>query len=217
MSRNDPRNDKSMDTFSNALYGNPVGTSQNNCYAYAINHYVNSGDTKLQPGMLAGMMTSVELSSCTDLVQRVKADAKAMGWNLSVVSKDATCPRGSIKFASVIAPHDDFHFYKFHKHVLYKVKTPRTVSDLAREFGVSTSDIHVPGMSLSGADGQVRLGDVVLVRNAKVWSHKQGFSPDGPILKDSRGRVIKDPVLACRDYGRGLNYKTTCTTFCLQK
>ena len=202
-----------MDTFSDALYGNPVGTSQNNCYAYAINHYVNSGDTKLQPGMLAGIETSVDLSSCTDLVQRVKADAKAMGWKLTVLSsKDATCPRGSIKFASVIAPNDDFHFYKFHKHVLYKVKTPRSVSELAREFGVSTSDIHVPRV-----DGQVRLGDVVLVRNAKVWSHKQGFSPDGPILKDSCGRVIKDPTVACRDYGRGLNYKTICTNFCLQK
>lgn len=203
---------RSMDTFSDALYGNPVGTSQNNCYAYAINHYVNEGDTKLQPGMLAGIETPVELSSCTDLVRRVKADAKAMGWKLTVLSsKDATCPRGSIKFASVIAPNDDFHFYKYHKHVLYKVKTPRSVSELAREFGVSTSDIHVPV-----TDGRVRLGDLVLIRNANVWSHKQGFSPDGPILKDSCGRVIKDPAVACRDYV-GLNYKVTCTTFCLQK
>jgi len=199
-------------TYSNALYGNPVGTGQNNCYAYAINHYVNKGDSKLQPGDLSGYTGPIDLSSCKDLVQRVKDDAKAMGWTLSVVNQNTECPKGAVKIASVIAPNVDFHWYKFHKHVMYKVKTPRSVADLAKEFGVSQSNIHNPNISQT-----LQPGDIVLIRNANCWSHKQGFSPDGPILKDSCGNVIKDPATACRSYGRGLDYKQMCTVYCLQK
>jgi len=210
-------NTRNENTFSNVLYGSPVGTSQNNCYAYAINYYVNRGDTKLQPGNLAGNMSSVDLSSCRDMRQRVQDDAKAMGWTITVIDKDTVCPKGSVKIASVIAPNIDFHWYKYHKHVMYRVKTPRSVADLAREFGVSTADVHNPNPGNRTNSSTLRLGDIVLIRNANCWSHKQGFSPEGPILKDSCGKVIKDPATACRTYGYGLNYTSICTVYCLRK
>lgn len=199
------------DTYSNLLYRTHLGTSNNNCYAYAIDHYVNKGDTKLQPGDLSGIGGPVDTTSCKDVTRRAQADARKMGWTLTKVSANETCRRG-IKIATVVAPGEDFHWYRFHKHVLYRVKRPRSVASLAAEFGVPVSSIQGPHRQ-----SQVQVGDTVLIRYANVWSHKQGFSPEGPLLHDASGRVIKDPARADRKYGHGLDYKIFCTYFCLDK
>ena len=205
-----------LETYSNLLYGNPVGTGQNNCYAYAINYYKNSGDDKLQPGDLAGIRGNLNLSNCKDLVRRALADGRAMGWDLRYVGNapaaDDVCPKDHYKIVAVLAPNEDFHWYRFHKDLLYRVKTPRTAGDLAAEFGVPTSKIYIPGLRNRAEDGTL-----VLVKGANVWSHKQGFSGDGPLLRDACGKIIKDPRKACRSYGSGLNYSVVCGAFCLQK
>ena len=202
------------ETYSDFLYANPIGTRQNNCYAYAINSYKDSGDEKLQPGDLAGMSGGVDLTDCKDLVKRALADAKAMGWNLRYLGKDKKecCPK-STRIVAVLAPNSDFHWYRFHRDLLYRVKTPRTRRQMATEFGVSTANVQIPGPDISRAVP----GDLVLIRNANVWSHKQGHSGDGPLLKDACGKIIKNPAKACRNYGNGLNYKVVCGSFCLTK
>lgn len=200
-----------METYSNLLYANPIGTRQNNCYAYALNYYRNSGDDKLQPGDLAGIPGYVDLRNCNDLVRRALADGRKMGWNLKYTGNSDTCSTGYYKIAAVLAPDSDFHWYRFHKDVLYRVKTSRTAAELAKEFGVDVSQVNVPGPSIRAEPGAL-----VLIRNAGVWSHKQGFSGDGPLLKDACGKFIKDPRKACRAY-EGLNYSTVCGFFCLKK
>lgn len=202
------------ETYSDFLYANPVGTRQNNCYAYAINSYKDSGDEKLQPGDLAGMSGGVDLKNCKDLVKRALADAKKMGWNLRYLGKDkkSCCPKSS-RIVAVLAPNSDFHWYRLHRDLLYRVKTPRTRRQMAAEFGVSTANVQIPGPDTTRAV----LGDLVLIRNANVWSHKQGHSGDGPLLVDACGKIIKNPTEACRNYGNGLNYKVVCGSFCLTK
>lgn len=199
------------DTYSNLLYRTNLGTSNNNCYAYAIDHYVNKGDRKLQPGDLAGMHGPIDTRSCKDITKRAQADAQKMGWTLTKVSANTTCQEG-IKIAAVVAPGEDFHWYRFHKNVLYRVKRPRSIQSLAAEFGVSVANIEGPRRHST-----VYVGDTVLIRNANVWSHKQGFSPDGPLLHDASGNIIKDPATADRKYGDGLDYRVFCTYFCLDK
>jgi hypothetical protein len=204
----------SIETYSNLLYSNPVGTRQNNCYAYAINYYKNSGDKKLQPGDLAGIRGDIDLGNCDDLVRRALADAKKMGWDLVYAGNSDVCAPGHYKIVAVLAPNADFHWYRYHKDVLYRVKTPRTVSDLASEFGVPVSRIDNPGRA---SKSKIKSGTLVLIRGANVWSHKQGFSGDGPLLKDACGKIIKDPREACRSYGSDLNYSVVCGFFCLKK
>jgi hypothetical protein len=203
----------SIETFSDLLYANPVGTRQNNCYAWALNYYKNSGDEKLQPGDLAGDTKGVDLSGCDDLVDKALRDAKAMGWDLRYLgASGGQCVPGAYKIVAVVAPGEDFHWYRHHRDLLYRVKTPRSLGQLVAEFGVAPRDVTMPGHPLRAA-----AGDLVLIRGADVWSHKQGFSPDGPLLRDSCGKIIKDPALACRKYGSGLDYTMVCGTFCFRK
>jgi hypothetical protein len=202
-------------TYSDLLFGSPVGTGQNNCYAYAVDYYRNHGDEKLQPGDLAGIGGGVDLKDCDDLVRRALADGKAMGWDLQYLGAAATnasteCGKGAYKIVAVVAPNDDFHWYRHHKDLLYRVHTPRSLRELAQEFGVPQKNVQLAG------GPRADTGDLVLIRGANVWSHKQGFSPDGPLLRDACGKIIKDPRKACRNYG-GLNYTKVCGAFCLKK
>lgn len=48
-----------------------------------------------------------------------------------------------------------------------------------------------------------------------VWSHKRGWSTP-PLLRDSRGKIVWDPIRANRSY-EGLNYKKYCSSFCVRK
>ena len=199
-----------MELYSDLLYGTSLGTRQNNCYAWAIDYYKNSGDEKLQPGDLAGLKGGVNLKSCDDLVKRALADSKKMGWDLRVLEKSDQCPAGSYKIIAVLAPNEDFHWYRHHRDMLYKIKTPRTRQDVAKEFDVPVCAVVSPSDTLN-------IGDLVFIKDANVWSHKQGFSPDGPLLRDSCGNLIKDPAKACRKYGNRLNYTKVCATFCFRK
>jgi hypothetical protein len=202
---------KMSDTYANVLFGSPSGTRQNNCYAWAIDEYREHGDRKLQPGELSGRRGGVDLRGCTDLVDRAVADAVHVGNSMKRLrDPGASCPAGSYKVMAFIDPGNDYHWYRQHRDVVYRVKTPRTTAQLAREFGVPRSSVHAP----RGDD--LEAGDLVLVRGANVWSHKQGHSDAGPVLKDACGKIIKDPRSACRDYG-SLNYRVPCGALCFRK
>lgn len=200
------------DTYSNLLYRSPTGRTSNNCWAYAIDHYDTEQGVKLQPGELSGKDTDIDLSTCDDIIQRAIQDAKAMGWTLTPSSPSTQCSKHDYHIMAVLAPNRDYHWYRSHKHVLYRVQTPRNKASLAKEFGVPMSSINIPGPDTNMAN----TGDLVLVRNANVWSHKRGLSEDGPLLKDACGKFIKNPADACRAYP-GLNYSVVCKTFCMRK
>jgi len=202
----------SKNTYSNLLYRSPTGRASNNCWAYAIDHYDTEQGIKLQPGELSGKTSPMDLSTCDDVVQRAIDDATAMGWTLTPSSPSSTCSKHHYHIMAVLAPDRDYHWYRFHKNVLYRVQTPRSKGTIAKEFGVPETNVQIPGPD----ENMANTGDTVLVRDARVWSHKRGLSEDGPLLKDACGKFIKNPAKACRAYP-GLDYSVVCKTFCLSK
>jgi hypothetical protein len=96
----------------------------------------------------------------------------------------------------------DFHFYKQHGLVEYKPKEGDTKTSIAKFFKVSPRKIP-----------KVVVGKMMKIR-VNVFSHKRGWAT-GPLLKDAKGKVIKDPRKANRNYG-GLNYNTYCSSFCVK-
>jgi len=122
------------------------------------------------------------------------------------------CKKGYYKSMMVVAPTDrngnpggDFHFYKQHGVVRYKLRKGDTVKTLASFFGVSQYKIK----KAMGANP--RMGKIIVFK-CNLFSHKMGWAT-GPLLVDSCGKVIKDPRKACRKYG--LNYSKYCNSFCV--
>ncbi len=91
-----------------------------NCYAYAMGYY-NLPNTKgcsnascpvsyPQPGLASGYpkWSKVDGKRCPDLIARIMGDVP--GIKPSTFEKK--CPRGMRKIAPVVAPKDDYHFYR---------------------------------------------------------------------------------------------------------
>lgn len=198
----------SEDVYSNATYGLRRGKGNNNCYAWAIDDYKNSGGQKLQPGNLSGAAGDMNLSSCAALAARAAADLKGRSYR---VSPEVACRRGYYKVMAFLAKGTDYHWYKQHQHALVRWPTDgrwKSVADMAKALGVPPANVYAPR-------DPPRPGDAVIVRNAGLWSHKQGFAT-GPVLRDACDRAITDPRKACRSYGHGLDYKDFCGAMCVK-
>lgn len=198
----------SEETYTDLVYGSPRGRGNNNCYAYAIDSYSNSGGRKLQPGNASGATTDLDLGSCAALRSRTAAD---LGNKAYAVDPEAPCRAGHYKVMAFLAKGNDYHWYKQHRDAL--VRLPDRLRDLAalsRALGVRPSQVVSAGRGRQG-----RAGDLVLVRDAGLWSHKQGLAT-GPLLKDSCGKAITDPRKACRKYGDRLNYTDFCGAYCVR-
>lgn len=213
----------SENTFDDLLFGSPRGTGQNNCYGWAIEYYRDTGDYKVQPGdfaRAAGVLKTPEqeldLNSCSDIVKKALLDAKVMGNSLKVVKSTEQCPKGSAKIMAFLAPTRDYHWYRYHRDLVYRIRHPRSLADLAKEFKVDPQNVRVAGMPDVTPSTVIPRDTKVFIRNARLWSHKQGFAPDGPILKDACNRIIKDPRTACRKY-ESLEYTNECAAFCFTK
>lgn len=197
----------SEEPFTDLVYGTPRGKGNNNCYAWAIGNYRNAGDRKLQPGNLSGPQNrDMDLGSCDAITSRAMADLKGRGY---AAPADTPCKRGYYKVMAFLAPGNDYHWYKQHKDALVRLTDDLpTVNALAKAMGVPASAVYSPSVS-------PRPGDVVLVKNAKVWSHKQGHAT-GPLLKDACNRSIRDPRTACRTYSPELDYTQYCGSMCVK-
>jgi hypothetical protein len=194
----------SEDVFNEGVYGTPRGKGNNNCYGWAIDEYRNSGESKLQPGNLGREPGRFELRSCEQLNARVLADMRGRAY---VEDAQVPCKRGYYKIMGFLDPDDDYHWYKQHRHALVQLSGRlRSVAGVARVMGVSPKQVYSPSP-------RPRTGDTLLVKDAGVWSHKQGFAT-GPLLKDACDQVIKDPRQACRAYGN-LNYTRYCGSLCV--
>ena len=198
----------SEDVFSNATYGSRRGRGNNNCYAWAIDNYANSGGRKLQPGNLSGARGDVNLSSCAALASRAAADLRGRAYR---VAPEAPCKKGFYKVMGFLAKDNDYHWYKQHRHLVVRWPADgrwKGVADLAAAMGVPEASVYAPRRP-------PQAGDVVLVRNSGLWSHKQGFAT-GPLLRDACGQAISDPRKACRSYGGGLDYTDFCGAMCVK-
>ena len=112
----------------------------------------------------------------------------------------------------VVAPTDrngnrggDFHFYKQHGVVKYKLRKGDTLKNLTSFFGVTPYKIK------KAMGPKPKIGNYIVFK-CNLFSHKMGWAT-GPLLVDSCGKAIKDPRKACRKYG--LNYSKYCNSFCV--
>lgn len=192
--------------YSELEYGVPRGKNNNNCYAYAIGSYRLGGNYKLQPGNLSDQSSNQNASSCRFLNDRALDDNRKRGI-YKLRDSGARCRRGFYKIMSFIDRGKDYHWYVQNGSLLYRVLPGETRAAIAAKFGVPVRNVVFPART-------VEPGDMVYVRGAGVFSHKQGLAT-GPLLTDASRRVITDPRRANRNYG-DLNYRRACGAMCIR-
>ena len=188
------------------------GRRSNNCYAYAVNDYETYRTSKSVPGERSGKRWPFHTyTHCKGLAERVIADNPKKVYKEKATKK---CKPGFYKIMMVVAPSNkygnltgDFHFYKQHGEVAYKMKEGDTYLSVSKKFGVPYSRI------LKAADKKKAKPGRRLRFKANIFSHKQGWAT-GPLVKDACGKVIRDPRKSCRNYG--YNYSKYCCSFCVK-
>ena len=197
--------------FTNRRWGSNKGITGNNCYAYAVGSYAAFRWQKSIPGDRSGLSnTPHNYTKCDDLPRRVISDNPK---SIYKVDGDKKCKKGYYKimmFVSSGRPRNyirqgDFHFYKQHGVVEYKIKPGDTIKSVAAFFKIPEYRIKKAGKFTVGKR---------IVFNANVFSHKRGWAT-GPLLGDANGKVIKDPRTASRKYSE-LNYDKYCSSFCVK-
>jgi hypothetical protein len=185
------------------------GKRSNNCYAYAMNDYRAYRQQKSVIGDRSGLSKLPHTyTHCKDLARRLISDNPKKVYKAKATSK---CKPGYYKIMMVVAPNNkygnhrgDFHFYKQHGEVSYKIKATDTYASVARFFGVPYSRVRSSGPLIPGRRLRFK---------ANTWSHKQGWAT-GPLLTDACGKSIKDPRKSCRKYG--YDYSKYCNSFCVK-
>ena len=191
--------------YTDTFFGTPRGIASYNCYAYAINEHHGRPGIKLQPGDLSHEPSDLDATSCPVLTRRVIDDNKRRG--IKSVAPGAMCAKGYYKIMSFQDPGNDYHFYRQSKNLLYRMRPRDTLRSVARDFKVPMSSVVSPVPKPA-------CGDLVFVKDANTFSHKQGLAT-GPLLRDAKGRTITDPRRANRNYG-DLNYTRFCSSMCVR-
>ena len=185
------------------------GVRSNNCYAYAVGSYKDFRLQKSTPGNRSGLSDKYHTyTHCKGLANRVISDNPGKVYKCNASAK---CKPGFYKVMMVVAPYDkngnggDFHFYKQHAEIEYRVKEGDTQKSIAEFFKIPVYRVQKAGTLKAGR---------LIKLKANVFSHKRGWAT-GPLFKDACGKVILDPRKACRKY-LGLNYSRYCSSFCVK-
>lgn len=191
--------------FTTRLWGSQKGIGNNNCYAYAVNDPENYRWQKSIPGDRSGMSNMYHnYTHCTGLPQRVLSDNPGKVYKVNPVFR---CKKGFFKIMMFTSPQGDFHFYKQHGICEYKIQPGDTIRKVAAFFKVPAVRIQ------AAAKGGFKEGKRIVFK-VNLWSHKRGWAT-GPLLTDAKGKMIKDPRKAARNYP-GLNYSNFCSAFCVK-
>ncbi len=217
-----------------------VGRTRDNCYDYAFGSDRANRNVKSVPGNKSppGRFKNSDFTSCRGFTKRVLSDNPGNVYRCKDPRK--VCKRGFYKVMAFVAPTNDygnstgdFHWYKQHRAVRYRVRAGDTVTGLARFFKVSpltikkalTTTSTFPKSSNDGfiADtnmvvrmkqsGPRLVPGRVITFPINAWSHKQGWAT-GPLLIDASGNLILDPRKANRKYG--YNYSKFCSAYCVR-
>jgi hypothetical protein len=197
--------------FTNRRWGSQKGIGNNNCYAYAVGDYEAYRWQKSIPGDRSGLSNgNHSYTHCTGLPKRVISDNPTRVYKTGANEK---CKKGYYKVMMFVSPgrpsnyirQGDFHFYKQHGVVEYKIKPGDTVTSTAKFFKVPESRVK--------RAGPFKVGKRIVFK-ANVFSHKRGWAT-GPLLTDAKGNSIRDPRKASRNYP-GLNYERYCSSFCVK-
>ena len=185
----------------------------NNCYAYAFHDLRSWRPQKSVPVDRSGGIKS-DFTNCKGIAQKIKSDNPKKVLIVSKGNENKKCPKGFYKVMMVVAPKDrwggpggDFHFYKQHGVIKYKLRPKDTPQRLSSFFGVGVRIIN------KAMGARPRVGKIIVFK-CNLFSHKMGWAT-GPLLVDSAGKIIKDPRTAKRKYG--LDYSKYCNSFCVRK
>ena len=189
------------------------GIRSNNCYAYAMNDFQGYRLHKSIPGNRSGLSNLPHTyTHCKDLKRRLLSDNPGRVYPTKPKTK---CKSGFYKIMMFVAPktsngksvnYGDFHFYKQHNEVRYKIKVGDTITSIAKFFDVPVSRIR---RSFIGP-----LKPKTFIRfKVNIFSHKLGWAT-GPLLTDSCGKTIKNPLKSCRTYS--YDYSKYCNSFCVR-
>lgn len=201
----------SENKFTNRRWASNKGIPNNNCYAYAVGDYESYRWQKSIPGDRSGLSNSKHTyTSCTGLPKRVISDNPK---NVYKIDGDKKCKKGYFKIMMFVSSgrpgsymrQGDFHFYKQHGVIEYKIKPGDTVKSIASFFKIPEYRVK--------KGGRFEVGKRITF-NANVFSHKRGWAT-GPLLGDANGKAIKDPRTASRKY-KELNYDKYCSSFCVK-
>lgn len=198
------------------IYGDPRwetrrGIHNNNCYSYAMDHYLPYREHKAVIGNLAGYKQDIHYNTCAPLHKRILQDNKGRIYR---EDPEKACKPGHYKIMMVVANkqdpdgYGDFHFYKHHKDVVYTVKKGDTVASIATFFGVPEAKVI-----LASEGKKLTVGRRLLLKDVNIFSHKRGWAT-APLLDDACGKAIKDPRKACRDYS--IKYNKYCGSYCVR-
>ena len=214
-----------------------VGVTRDNCYDYAFGDD-HKRSVKSVPGDRSGKkFANSNFTSCRGFVRRVLADNPKTVYRCK--NPNAVCRRGYYKVMAFVAPTNnygnstgDFHWYKQHKAVRYRIRAGDTITGLARFFKVSPLTIKKALLKqsrpLKNDDGMIANKNMnismrqrgpalkpgrIITFPINAWSHKQGWAT-GPLLIDASGKLITDPRKANRKYG--YNYSKFCSAFCIK-
>ena len=183
----------------------------NNCYAYAFHDMRSWRPQKSVPGD-RGTGISHPFTYCRgEIARKIVADNPG---KVFIAKASQRCPRGYYKVMMVVAPKDrygnpggDFHFYKQHGIIKYKLRNGDTPATLSKFF-------DVPQARIRNAMGpSSRVGKIITFK-CNIFSHKMGWAT-GPLLVGSNGKIIKDPRYTGRKYH--LNYSKYCSSFCVAR
>lgn len=193
--------------FTTRWWGAKKGVDNNNCYAYAVNDPENYRWQKSIPGDRSGMSNSYHnYTHCKGLPERVLSDNPRKVYKVDPILR---CKRGFFKIMMFTSPQGDFHFYKQHGVCEYKVQPGDTLTKVSKFFKVPVERIRAAAQKAGGFKEGKRI-----VFKVNLWSHKRGWAT-GPLLVDAKGKMIKDPRTAARNYP-GLNYSNFCSAFCVK-
>lgn len=196
-------------TFNKYPWDRPKNVNNNNCYAYAVNDLRGYRIHKSIPGDRSGLSKLPHTyTHCKDLARRVISDNPDKVYKAKSKEK---CKKGYYKIMMFVAPSNvfgdstgDFHFYKQHQNVEYKVKPGETAKSIADFFKIPVKEVL--------KSGPIRTGRFIKFK-ANIWSHKRGWAT-GALLKDASGKAILNPLTADRKYSH--NYSKYCCSFCVK-
>lgn len=181
----------------------------NNCYAYAFHDMRSWRPQKSVPGdrTKKGPLFS-SYTTCKGIAKKILKDNPG---RVYIARPTQKCKKGYYKVMMVVAPKDrygnpggDFHFYKQHGIIKYKLRKGDTAENLAKFFDVPLGRIKY-ALARKSKTG-------IITFKCNLFSHKMGWAT-GPLLVDSCGKIIKDPRKACRKYT--LDYSKYCNSFCV--
>lgn len=184
----------------------------NNCYAYAFGDIRSWRPHKSVPGARTGQNGYHPYTHCKGIAERIISDNKGRVYKASANEK---CLPGFYKAMMVVAPPNgfkaggDFHFYRQHGYVKYKIKNEDTLESVVKFFGVPRLRI-VRACNKAGGFMPGR----TIGFPCNLFSHKRGWAT-GALLKDSKGKRIDNPITAGRNYA-SLNYSKYCNSFCVK-